>query len=127
MSAIPSGVHQDNINRNSTSQAATIVISSPGKQIPSNVKVASDDCSPKRQSNSTSHQGSEAVHQGLTESNLASVAVGGPSADLPRNVSWQDMHGKQLFTVREFEPSESGVQEEEDSGLSDKFFCCSIM
>ena len=43
-----------------------------------------------------------------------------------RTVSWQDFHGKDLFTVREFEPSEGPVSVDEEQWEEHRP-CCSLM
>lgn len=43
-----------------------------------------------------------------------------------RAVSWQDMYGRELVTVREFEPSEAGGSDSGHWGDTHKG-CCSVM
>ncbi|KAK9833467.1 hypothetical protein WJX81_007563 [Elliptochloris bilobata] len=52
------------------------------------------------------------------------TAVEQPS--VVRMVSWQDAHGKDLYTVREFEPSEGGITEDEMPWEPPRA-CCRLM
>lgn len=45
-----------------------------------------------------------------------------------RAVAWQDgVDGKSLFTVREFEPSESGLTDDEEVECQKRRTCCILM
>lgn len=62
-----------------------------------------------------------------TDSPRSSVSQPVPGTQASRAVSWQDMVGRDLVSVREFEPSEADGSESGLWGKHSEKGCCSIM